>query len=382
MSYTDPTLAALAEAIARAPFDLHLKKLFGLELHRNGYLVEALGVLEDVSKEDGCIDVERALRDIKERVPRTASSQTFGFQMPLGPGAENKPNLTEAKETFNFTKVAGMKDIKEAIRADIIYPFQHPEIFKAYKKTAGGGILLYGPPGCGKTLLAKATAGEINANFISVSIHEVVSGFIGDGERSIHALFERARRTAPSVIFFDEIDAIAFSRSSGYHPMRSVVNQLLTEMDGFGSDNTNLLIIGATNLPWEVDSALRRPGRFDRSLFVPPPDASARKRVFELELTEKPLEDSINFTKLAELSDRFSSADIAGICADAADLAFREAISSGSLVRISQEMLEKCLEKKRSTILDWCYTAKNYVTYSNDSGVFDDIGSFLKSWNI
>jgi transitional endoplasmic reticulum ATPase len=382
MNYDDPTLAALTEALNRAPFDLRLKRLLGLELQRNGYLVEALRLLEDVNKEDGGIEVERAIRDIREQIPRSDSSRAFGFQMPPLSGDKGKTDDKEAREVFNFTKVAGMKEIKEAIRADIIYPFQHPEIFKAYKKTAGGGILLYGPPGCGKTLLAKATAGEIDANFISVSIHEVLSGCIGDREQSIHALFERARRTAPSVLFFDEIDAIAFSRSSGYSPLRSVVNQLLTEMDGFGSENSNVLIIGATNLPWEVDSALRRPGRFDRSLFVPPPDTSARKRVFELELSGKPVEESVDFVKLAELSDRFSSADIAGICGDAADYAFREAISSGSLVKISQQILDKCLEKKRSSVLDWCYTAKNYVTYSNDSGIFDDIGNFLKSWNI
>src|SRR5690349_17654700 len=173
---------------------------------------------------------------------------------------------------INFSNVGGMDKVKEEIRLKIIHPLTHPELYKAYGKPIGGGILMYGPPGCGKTYLARATAGEINAAFISVGINDVLDMWIGNSERNLHGLFEQARRSKPCVLFFDEVDALAASRadmrtSAGRH----LINQFLSELDGVNANNDGLLILAATNAPWHVDAAFRRPGRFDRILFVPPP---------------------------------------------------------------------------------------------------------------
>lgn len=236
---------------------------------------------------------------------------------------------------------------------------------------------MYGPPGCGKTFIAKAIAGEIDAEFIAVSIHEALSQFIGRGEQALHDIFQNARRKAPCVLFFDEIDAISVSRTKGNIHMRGLVNTLLDEMDGFKSDNEGVLIIGATNTPWEVDDALRRPGRFAKILFVPPPDAKAREQIFYLTLKGKPT-GSLDYSHLARLSRRFSAADINHACNLAVEKAFRLAMSTGKAVPITQEMLTEILAEVRSTVLEWLDTAQAYVTYSNQSGLYSDVKEYLE----
>ena len=171
-----------------------------------------------------------------------------------------------------------MDALKEAIGVKIIYPATHPEIYAAYGQKAGGGLLMYGPPGCGKTYLARATAGELGATFISVGIADVLDMWIGSSERNLAGIFDTARRHVPCVLFFDEVDALAakrsdFSNASG----RQLINQFLAELDGVGN-NEGMLILGATNAPWHVDPAFRRPGRFDEVLFVPPPDSCRSPR--------------------------------------------------------------------------------------------------------
>ena len=219
------------------------------------------------------------------------------------------------KPTINFADVGGMEDLKKQIDLKIIQPLNNPEIYKAYGKKVGGGILLYGPPGCGKTYLAKATAGQINAKFINVSLNDVLDMYIGNSERNLHNLFELARANTPCVLFFDEIDALGASRSdmkqsSGRH----LINQFLQELDGVDSDNDGVLVLGATNTPWHLDTAFRRPGRFDRILFVPPPDRESRADIYRIALKGKP-QENVDVTKLAKASKDFSGADIAiGYC--------------------------------------------------------------------
>jgi hypothetical protein len=181
-----------------------------------------------------------------------------GAAFDLGLADFDKPKL-------NFGNVGGMEAVKEQIRMKIIYPLQHAELFKAYDKKVGGGVLLYGPPGCGKTLISKATAGEIKANFIALGLHQILDMWIGNSEKNMHEVFELARQNAPSILFFDEVDALAADRrdlrqSAG----RNLINAFLSEMDGAESDNEGVLVIGATNAPWHIDPAFRRPGRFDR----------------------------------------------------------------------------------------------------------------------
>ena len=193
-----------------------------------------------------------------------------------------------------------MTEVKQRLEAAFLAPMRNPELRRLYGKSLRGGLLLYGPPGCGKTFIARAVAGELGARFIAVSFADIIDMFVGQSERNIHELFEIARRNAPCVLFLDEVDAIGQKRSQLRHtPMRSAVNQLLLELDDVSGNNEGVFLLAATNHPWDVDSALRRPGRFDRTLLVLPPDAAAREGVFRYHLKDRPVA-GIDLAKLAK----------------------------------------------------------------------------------
>lgn len=375
-THNDKYLASLQQVYNTNPDDLTFKKFYALELYKRKEYQDAYPLLLELHKEDKDLNIEKALNDIKSKIPQNEKVIGFDVEYSQDPDITKLDPNKRKGDTINFADIAGMEDIKEAIRTDIIYPFQHPEIYKQYNKKSGGGILLYGPPGCGKTYIAKATAGEIDAKFYNVSIHELISSFAGEGERALHDNFEMARNNTPSVLFFDEIDAIGMSRGKTSGVLRTLVNQFLTEMDGVQTDNDGVLIIGATNLPWEVDSALRRPGRFDKVLFVSPPDKVARAKMFEINMRDKP-HDDLNSEKLAELTKQYSSADIARICDEASESAFKEAIRTNSVVKINQELLEEKAKIIRSSIVDWFSTVKNYIQYSNESGLFNSVKDYM-----
>jgi len=203
---------------------------------------------------------------------------------------ENDNNFLISKPNINFDHVGGMDDVKKEIELKIIHPLNFPDLYKAYGKKAGGGILLYGPPGCGKTYIAKATAGQIKSNFIAVGLNDILDMWVGNSEKNLHEVFEYARRNKPCVLFFDEIDALGASRNDMKHSSSKVlINQFLQELDGVDTDNDGILILGATNAPWQLDNAFRRPGRFDRIIFVPPPDEEAKASILHIKLKDKPV---------------------------------------------------------------------------------------------
>lgn len=282
------------------------------------------------------------------------------------------------KPKIKFDDVGGMESVKEQIRVKIIYPITHSEMFAAYGKKVGGGILMYGPPGCGKTFIARATAGEVNAHFVSIGINDVLDMWIGNSERNLHDLFEQARRNRPCVLFFDEVDALGASRSDMRQSAgRHLVNQFLAELDGVDSNNEGLLILGATNAPWHVDGAFRRPGRFDRVLFVPPPDDGAREQILELLLQGKPVE-KVDYRKVAAKTKDYSGADLKAVVDAAIENKLQEAIKSGRPTPITTQDLLATLKTIRATTTEWFATAKNHALYANQGGTYDDILSYLK----
>lgn len=282
------------------------------------------------------------------------------------------------KPSISFSDVGGMNRIKEEIAIKIIQPLKNPDLYKAFGKKIGGGILLYGPPGCGKTYIAKATAGEINAKFISIGLHDILDMWIGNSEKNLHSIFELARAQAPCVLFFDEVDAMGASRSDlRQSSMRHVINQFLAEMDGVQSDNEGVLILAATNAPWSVDPAFRRPGRFDRVIFVEPPDEAARVEIITAQLKDKPVKD-IDARKLAQQTADYSGADIKAVIDIAIEEKLRESMASGSLQPLSTKDLLKAVKQHRPTTLEWFSSARNYALYANESGLYDDILKFLK----
>jgi AAA+ superfamily predicted ATPase len=279
---------------------------------------------------------------------------------------------------LTLADVAGLDEVKQRLEAAFLAPMRNPELRKLYGKSLRGGLLLYGPPGCGKTFIARAVAGELGARFITVSFADLIDMFVGRSERNIHELFEVARRNAPCVVFLDEVDAIGQKRSQLRNtPMRSAVNQLLLELDDVASDNTGVFLLAATNHPWDVDSALRRPGRFDRTLLVLPPDGQAREGVFRYHLRDRPVA-GIDLAKLSRLTDGYSGADIAHICETAAERALLDSVKRGEPRLIGQADLEAAAGEVRPSLGTWFETARNVALFANEGGAYDDLVAYLR----
>jgi AAA+ superfamily predicted ATPase len=279
---------------------------------------------------------------------------------------------------LTLADVAGLDEVKKRLEAAFLAPMRNPELRKLYGKSLRGGLLLYGPPGCGKTFIARAVAGELGARFITVSFADLIDMFVGRSERNIHELFEVARRNAPCVVFLDEVDAIGQKRSQLRNtPMRSAVNQLLLELDDVSSDNTGVFLLAATNHPWDVDSALRRPGRFDRTLLVLPPDGPAREGVFRYHLRDRPV-GGVDLAKLSRLTDGYSGADIAHVCETAAEQALLDSVRRGEPRLIGQADLEGAVGEVRPSLGTWFETARNVALFANEGGAYDDLVAYLR----
>ncbi len=282
------------------------------------------------------------------------------------------------KPDIKFSDVGGMENVKREIDLKIIKPLENAELFASYGKKVGGGILLYGPPGCGKTYIAKATAGEIDANFINIGLDDILDMWIGNSEKNLHKYFELARSKKPCVLFFDEIDALGAKRSDLKQSAgKNVINQFLAELDGVSSDNEGVLIIGATNAPWHLDTAFRRPGRFDRIIFVPPPDDKSKESIIKLKLEGKPHEH-IDFKKIAKRTKNYSGADINAMIDIAVEKILEDAIKTGVPKPITTKSLLEAAKIHKPSTEDWFSTAKNYALFANKSGIYDEILKYLK----
>jgi transitional endoplasmic reticulum ATPase len=237
--------------------------------------------------------------------------------------------LVQERPSIRFDDIAGLEEVKQQIRLKLLYPFQHPELAEQYGINPGGGILLYGPPGTGKTMIARAVAGEIEAAFFAIKPSEIMSQWVGVAEQNLQKLFAAADVYPVSVVFIDEMESLAPRRRTSHSTvMQRVVPQLLAELDGFEKRKNALLMIGATNEPWSIDSAILRPGRLDRLVYVAPPDAEARQRILELNLKGKPLSPEVSMAELAARTEGFSGADMAALARRACERAFFQALDS------------------------------------------------------
>ncbi|MCU0723263.1 MAG: AAA family ATPase [Planctomycetes bacterium] len=408
----DQAEAEFRRALALAPKDEALQVGLADLFFRRGEDSKALVIVESLLKADPTPgralvlharlllksgDVEQAVRQYKRGVeadpeaadpemeqrlgtgPDDGAREVVDGRLRAAPDGEGAPE-PEAPErpSIGFADVGGMEGVKDEIRMKIVAPMEHPELFKAYGKSAGGGILMYGPPGCGKTLLARATAGEIKAGFLSVGIESVLDMWIGSSERNLHEWFESARRHAPCVLFFDEADALGASRSDMRASAgRHLINQFLAELDGVRGPNEGVLVLAATNAPWHLDPAFRRPGRFDRVLFVPPPDAPARAEVLRVLCRGRPC-GTVDFAALAKRTDGFSGADLKAVVDLAVEAKLREALRDGTPKPLETADLAAAAKTVKPSTKEWFATARNYVLYANQAGLYDDVRKYLK----
>lgn len=335
---------------------------------------EALATYRRARELDGFV-ADPALAKLEQ-----AARPAGGPALSLVAGTEKVVPLKAPEAgAVRFDDIGGMASLKKTLRMQIIEPFLRPSLFERFKKQGGGGILLYGPPGCGKTMMARAVASECNASFISVGISDVLNMWMGESERNLAQLFEKARAQRPCVLFFDELDALAFARSKAQSEhSRTIVNEFLAQMDGVQYDNKNVLFLGATNMPWDVDSAMKRPGRFARQVFVPPPDVEARRHIIELKLRDVP-SAGIDVDALAKATEHYSGADVDGLLDLAKEHVIHEILADGAERPIGPQDIAYALEMAQPSTLDWLRTARNLVRYTGDDGSFKDVEKYLKA---
>jgi ATP-dependent 26S proteasome regulatory subunit len=388
----DPELVrALRSAVDRDPDSVPLRLHLAAMLLDLGAEAEALEQYAQVLTRDPAnVDALRGAQRAAEAAGDGARAEGYRrLADGLGTGAREaprtaadplKPSWWDAEfPTLRLADVGGMEEVKRRLLVAFIGPLRNPAVLRAYGRALRGGLLLYGPPGCGKTYIARATAGEIGARFVAVGLSDVLSMWLGESERHLHELFQTARRNAPCVLFFDEIDAIGQRRSLRRQSAgRNVVNQLLAEMDGVDGGNDGVFVLGATNHPWDVDAALLRPGRFDRAAVVLPPDRAARAAILGHHLRSRPVA-GLDLERLAGRTEGFSGADLAHLCDTAVEYALEESLSGAGIRSVTARDFDRALAEVRPSTRAWFETARNFVLFANDGGLYDDLQAYMRA---
>ncbi|MCR5231564.1 MAG: ATP-binding protein [Acholeplasmatales bacterium] len=268
---------------------------------------------------------------------------------------ENKPKkkIKSIKSNISFSDIAGLEEAKKAFREKVILPFEHPELYERFGKKAGGGILLYGLPGTGKTMFAEATSNELDATFIPVKCSDIKSKWYGESEQNIKDIFEEAKRHKKSIIFFDEFEAIGAKRTdNSENGNNDLVPEILALMQGVGTSNSKntIMIIAATNKPWAIDSAFMRPGRFDEKIYIPLPDFEARKYLFMKQLEKLPVAEDLDYDYLANITDGFNGADIKEVCEKLKMSAISDSLEKGSEQTIGMDDVKRIEKTIKSSV--------------------------------
>ena len=355
----------------------------GLDARRAGqwdsariYLLEAARAMVELSKDakgeelrEGRRQMAARLLELARDCDKAKAENRRGGQAAAGRkspgGGSPREGSTEAdgessaaqwivkeKPSLRFDDVAGLDDVKEDIRLKMIYPFEHPELAERFGIRPGGGVLLYGPPGTGKTMLAKATAGEIDATFFRISPADVLSKWVGEAEQNIKKLFDAAAAEPRSIIFIDEIEALVPARrDEGSSVMQRVVPQILQGIEGFDKKaGRPILLMGATNVPWQLDPAMLRPGRFDEKVYIPLPDLAARRKMLDIYLAKRPVADDVDLDALAGKLDGYSGADIKYLCDRSATIPFLRSVASGEEGEITQDVIADVLSDTQPSV--------------------------------
>ena len=386
MPADEGVVAALEGALERDPGNTALAVHLAEMLLAAGRPAEALARCRDVlAREpghDGALAItEQALGgEPADPEPEPEPATAVPLRVVDG-GAGDDVDAEVERPTVKLEDVGGLEDVKRKLNTAFLGPMRNPELRKAYGKSLRGGLMLYGPPGCGKTFVARAVAGELGARFTAVGINDVLDMYIGESERKLHELFQTARRNAPCVLFLDEVDALGQKRSHLRHSgIRGTVNQLLAELDNASSANEGVFVLAATNHPWDVDTALRRPGRFDRMLLVLPPDEPAREAILRLNLRERPLDDDveIEIAKLARRTRTYSGADLAHLCETAAEAAMEHSMETGELRPITAKDLQRAFKETKPSTRAWFEVAYNYAMFANEGGQYDELLAYIK----
>ena len=271
---------------------------------------------------------------------------------------------------ISFADVAGLEDVKRAITIKMLNPVKYPEKYKMYGKKTGGGVLLYGPPGTGKTMIAKAIANEVGAKFYAVKGSDIVSKWVGDSEKNINSLFEEANKQDRAIIFIDEMDSLIGKRGVDTHNDKRV-NEFLQQIDGFAGRNPNLLLLGATNRPWDIDSAAMRSGRFSQKIYLPLPDADARRFMLKKNMKNVPMAENFDFDKIVEATENYSGADIEELCDRAKYEPLLKSIATDKVVLVTNDDFEEVLEKMPPSV-----TVKEIESFEKYN---EELNSFKKN---
>ena len=301
------------------------------------------------------LDIGAQIEKLRIRIENEKLKPQIAEKLGVAEGQvsqKRKPFLVDTPDV-TFEDVAGMYEVKEIVRDKVIYPRVYPHLFKTFRKKSGGGILLYGLPGTGKTMIAKAIAKETGAKMFTVKPSDLLSKWFGNSEKNVRKLFMAARSERNAVIFFDEIEGFAGSRDSDSDSMNRVVGELLTQMQGVtdSDDEDKILLIAATNRPWDIDSAFLRPGRFDERIYVPLPDLEARKVIIRNSILGIPGNEEVDVETLAQETDGYNGADVEYLCEKAKEIAIRRVIAdSMKNKKFTKEDFEQALKEVRSSV--------------------------------